>query len=190
MFMSLQPSPWPDTTKLCSGEGQEILIDGGAHGEVRSKTGIIALFQQRNDGFAYVRSRGTPRGHPIRVSRAVPQPLTGAKRFKMGRPPHNSGLRTNLSERNVRAVATKILSGKSLLYCPIWKEKKRGEDLSWFGGLPQLESLFQLFIPCDSGFHAQKCAGCSDRMDLMVNSAPDGHFSVSSGLPLISTEVG
>jgi hypothetical protein len=44
MFMSLQPSPWPDTTKLCSGEGQEILIDGGAHGEARSKTGIIGLF--------------------------------------------------------------------------------------------------------------------------------------------------
>lgn len=62
MFMSLQPSPWPDTTKLCSGEGQEILIDGGAHGEVRSKTGIIALFQQRNDGFASVESSRTRYG--------------------------------------------------------------------------------------------------------------------------------
>ena len=62
MFILLQPSPWPDTTKLCSGEGQEILIDGGAHGEVRSKTGIIALFQQRNDAFASVESSRTRNG--------------------------------------------------------------------------------------------------------------------------------
>ncbi len=30
--MWLQPSPWLDTTKQCSGEGQDILVDGGALG--------------------------------------------------------------------------------------------------------------------------------------------------------------
>ena len=55
--MSLQPSPWPGTTKQCSGkDGEDILVDGGAFGDVRSKTGIIGLFQQRNDGFASVES--------------------------------------------------------------------------------------------------------------------------------------
>ena len=42
---------WPHIAALCSGEGQEILVDVGAHGEVRSKTGKITLFQQRDDGF-------------------------------------------------------------------------------------------------------------------------------------------
>ncbi len=44
MFMRCRGFHCPDTTKLCSGEGQEILIDGAAHREVRSKTGIIELF--------------------------------------------------------------------------------------------------------------------------------------------------
>ncbi len=40
MFMWLQPSPCPYTTNLFSGEGDEhVLIDRGACGVVRSKTG-------------------------------------------------------------------------------------------------------------------------------------------------------
>ena len=63
MFMWLQPSPWPDTTELCSGdEPTEILVDGGADGEVRSETGKIRLFHQRDDGFASVGSCGTRYG--------------------------------------------------------------------------------------------------------------------------------
>ena len=38
--MWLQPFPWPNITELSSGEGaEEKSIDGGAVGEVRSKTG-------------------------------------------------------------------------------------------------------------------------------------------------------
>jgi hypothetical protein len=60
MFMWLQPSPCLDTTNLFSGAGdKDILIDVGAHGEVRSKTGEIRLCQQHDDGFACVRSCGT-----------------------------------------------------------------------------------------------------------------------------------
>jgi hypothetical protein len=51
--------PCPHTTKLCSGEGQRILIDGGAFGELRSETGLKVIFRQRNDGFASVESSRT-----------------------------------------------------------------------------------------------------------------------------------
>jgi hypothetical protein len=54
--MWLLPSLCPGTTKLCSGEGQEMLVDGGAHGEVSSKTGIIELLQQLDDVFALPRA--------------------------------------------------------------------------------------------------------------------------------------
>ena len=56
--MRLQPSPLPDSAKLCSG-GPVILVDEGAYGEVRSTTGNIRLFHQQDNGFACVRSRGT-----------------------------------------------------------------------------------------------------------------------------------
>ncbi|MGO9572607.1 MAG: hypothetical protein ACLP5H_34255 [Desulfomonilaceae bacterium] len=42
--MWLKSSLWPDTTKQCSGEGQDILVDGGALGEVCSKSGKWGLF--------------------------------------------------------------------------------------------------------------------------------------------------
>lgn len=61
--MWLQPSRWPLTTKLFSGKyGEDILVDGGVYGEVRSETGKCRLFQQRGDGFAYVESSGTRYG--------------------------------------------------------------------------------------------------------------------------------
>jgi hypothetical protein len=39
-------SPWPGTTKQYSGEGQEILIDGGAFDKVRSENGKTELSAQ------------------------------------------------------------------------------------------------------------------------------------------------
>jgi len=39
------PSPWPGTTKLCSGkDGEDILVDRGRMGEVRSKKDKRSLF--------------------------------------------------------------------------------------------------------------------------------------------------
>jgi len=92
MSMSLQPSPWPFTTRLRSGkDGEDILVDGGAFGDVRSKTGEKGLFDQRDDGFACVGSRGTPAETFFGASGAISLPLKGAKTVKMARPPHNSG---------------------------------------------------------------------------------------------------
>ncbi len=82
---------WPDTTALCSGDEQgRKIIDGVTEGEVRSETGNKGSSYQRHDGFAWVRSRGTPHGNVSGVSGATLLPLKGAKRVKMARPPHNS----------------------------------------------------------------------------------------------------
>ena len=62
MSMWLQPSPWPGTTKQCSGEGQDILVDGGALGEVCSKSGKWGLFHQHYGGFVFVGSYGRRQG--------------------------------------------------------------------------------------------------------------------------------
>ncbi len=89
--MWFQPSLWPGTTELCLGDkcgGKK--VDDVTEGEVRSETGKKELFHQLDNGFAYVRSRETPQRR-YWVSRGIPPPFRGAKRFKMGRPPHNSG---------------------------------------------------------------------------------------------------
>ena len=90
--MWLQPFPWRDTTKLCSGEGQEILVDGGAHGEVRSKTGNIKLFQQRDDGFAVLLPLEGPSGVFAGGRGTLARPDSGARTPELARPRHNSGL--------------------------------------------------------------------------------------------------
>jgi len=52
--MCLHPSPWLDTTGLCSAEGhRELVLGPVAFGEVRSGSGKYRLFQQRDDGFAF-----------------------------------------------------------------------------------------------------------------------------------------
>jgi hypothetical protein len=47
--MRLQPSPWLDTTALCSGKRLRILLDWGACGKVRSITGKYRLFSLQDD---------------------------------------------------------------------------------------------------------------------------------------------
>ena len=50
---------WLDTAGPCSAEGDEdILVDGRAYGEVRSKTGQIRLFHEGEEGFVSVGSCG------------------------------------------------------------------------------------------------------------------------------------
>jgi hypothetical protein len=69
----------------------EETVDGVTKWGVRSETGKKKLFHQRDDGLAHVRSRGTPPETSCWGQPKYPAPLRGAKRFKMGRPPHNSG---------------------------------------------------------------------------------------------------
>lgn len=91
MFMWLRPSPWPGTTKQCSGkDGEDILVDGSASGEICSKTGIIVLFQLRNGGFAASSLLGRDTGLS-RVSGITPGPLGGPNTLKMARPLHDCG---------------------------------------------------------------------------------------------------
>jgi hypothetical protein len=90
--MSLQPSPWPVTTKLCSGkDSEDILVDGESVGEIRSETGKYRLDHQRDDGFAFP----LPCEGPCRVSLGVrgtlPRPNSAANVPEMARPRHNSG---------------------------------------------------------------------------------------------------
>ena len=73
------------------------MVDGVTAGEVRSEPGKKGLSWQHDDGFAWVRSRGTPRGDLLAVSRATCAPLKGSKTVKMARPRHNSGLTGGLS---------------------------------------------------------------------------------------------
>ena len=68
----------------------EEMVDAAAEGVVSSERGKKGHFHQHDDGFASFRSRGTLRALLFRVSAGIPPPLTGAKRFKMVRPPHNS----------------------------------------------------------------------------------------------------
>jgi hypothetical protein len=52
----------------------------------------IRAFSSTGDRFACVRSRGTPHGDILGVSRTTSPPLKGPETVKMARPPHNSGL--------------------------------------------------------------------------------------------------
>ena len=96
------------------------MFDMGACGELESTPGKNRLFHQRDDGFAYVRTRGTPQRHPIGVSRAIPQPLRGTRRFKMGRPPHNSGY---LPEPSFGDGPDAPLSGPAILSSTSWLDR-------------------------------------------------------------------
>ncbi len=89
--MWLRPSPWPDTTALCLGDDRgEKTVDRVTEGEVRSRKGKEGPCHQREDGFASVKSRGTPHGDLIGVSGTTSLPLKGSKTVKIARPPHNS----------------------------------------------------------------------------------------------------
>ena len=84
-----RPFPWLSTTALCSGDERNgRIVDAAAEGVVRSKKGH---FHEHDDGFASVRSRGTPHGDLLGVSGTTSMPLKGPKTVKMARPPHNSG---------------------------------------------------------------------------------------------------
>jgi hypothetical protein len=76
----------------------EKMVDGAAKVELRSQTGKKGLFHQRDNGFARVRSLGTPHRDLFGVSGATYLPIKGAKTVKIVRPPqnvvwHNCGLR-------------------------------------------------------------------------------------------------
>lgn len=58
------------------------------------------LFHQRDDGFACVRPCGTPYGDLFGVTEAISRRFKGAKRLKIARPPHNSGLSRNHVRRH------------------------------------------------------------------------------------------
>jgi hypothetical protein len=89
--MSCRRFLWLHIAAQCSGEdGEDILVDRGAYGEVQSKTGKMCLSQQADDRCAWVRSCGTPYGALFGVSGAIRRPLNGDKTLKMAKPPHNS----------------------------------------------------------------------------------------------------
>ncbi len=89
--MWLQPSPWLDTTALCSGdEVVEKTVDGGTEGEVRSETGKKKLFHQRDDGFACARRCRIHHGDLFGAGGAIPRPLKSSKTVSMTSPRHNS----------------------------------------------------------------------------------------------------
>jgi len=67
------------------------MVDAAAEGVLRSKKGKKGHFHRHDDGFASVRSRGTPHGDLLGVSGTTSLPLKGPKTVKMARPPHNSG---------------------------------------------------------------------------------------------------
>jgi len=79
-----------------------ITVDGVAAGVLRSEKGKKGPFHQHDDGFAWVRSRGNPHGDLSGVSAAASQPLSDAKTVKMGRLPHNPGLKQVEDERLIR----------------------------------------------------------------------------------------
>ena len=73
-------------------------VDGVTEGELRSEKGEKEHFHQRDDGFACVRSRGSPHKDLSGVSGTSCAPLGGPRTLKMARPPHNSGRHIETSE--------------------------------------------------------------------------------------------
>jgi hypothetical protein len=69
----------------------EISVDGVTEDEVRSEPGKEVLSCQHNDGFAWVRSRGTRHREHCEVIRWTYLSPKGSRTAKMARPPHNSG---------------------------------------------------------------------------------------------------
>lgn len=65
-------------------------VDGVTQGEVRSETGKKGLSWQHDDGFAWVRSRGTLQRDLLGVGGTTILSLKGAKTVEMARPRHNS----------------------------------------------------------------------------------------------------
>ena len=94
LFMWIQPVPWPDTTKLCSGDerGEKKLTERQTV-RYAQKPGEKGPFHQRDHSSACVRSGWDSARTPFWVSGASLLLLKGAKRFKMARPLHNSGSR-------------------------------------------------------------------------------------------------
>jgi hypothetical protein len=69
----------------------EEMVDAAAEGVVTSRREEKGLFHQHGDGFASVRSRGTPHGDLLGVSGTTSLPLKGPKTVKIARPQQNSG---------------------------------------------------------------------------------------------------
>ena len=87
-----QPSPWPVTTKLCSGkDGEDILVDRERVGEVRPETRKYGLDHQCDHGFAFPLPCEGPRRVSLGVKGTLPRPNSGANVPEMARPRHNSG---------------------------------------------------------------------------------------------------
>jgi hypothetical protein len=92
MFMWLRPFRWRDITALCSAEGDEdILVDGGTCGKVRSETIKNRLSCQRDDGFVSVEPSGMRYGAFWGSRGTIACALAGSKSPDMARPPHDSG---------------------------------------------------------------------------------------------------
>ena len=91
--MSLQPSPWPGTTKLCSGKDREdIWVDGERVGEVRSETGTYGLDHQHDDGFVVLRPLERPSRVLVGGRSTLARPGSWGDTPELARPRHNSGL--------------------------------------------------------------------------------------------------
>jgi hypothetical protein len=83
--------PWSDATALCSGEDQDIPVDGVSKGEVCSLSEQEMLFHQPGGGFVACRACRRTIGRLIR--RQVDPPGAGfrLKHPGLGRPRHDSG---------------------------------------------------------------------------------------------------
>jgi len=88
--MWLLPSPWPDTTKLCSGDegGKKVLTEWRrvTYGQKQEKSSLFINVTT----VLPPSGRGDTCGDLFGVSGATSLPLRAAKTVKMARPTHNS----------------------------------------------------------------------------------------------------
>jgi hypothetical protein len=98
MFMWPRSFPWPGATKLCSGEGEELLVDGISGGEIcwkGNKTGF-------STNITTVSPCSSPAKRPPRVcfvdTGTVPRPDCGLNITEWARKLHDFG---RYAERSV-----------------------------------------------------------------------------------------
>ena len=102
--MWLKPSPGPDTTKLSSGEGQEILVDGVSREEVCSKREEKMPFHHMTTVLPFLLSFEAPFRGSFGVRGAAPRSDPAANASELARARHNprkNGYRPHVSSRIV-----------------------------------------------------------------------------------------
>jgi hypothetical protein len=103
MFMSLQPSPWPDTTKLCSGEVRPARsrLTGGSRERCVQRDYKRGFSINMTTVLVFLGLVGKPNRF-LRVGGAKLRTNTGPKTSNMSRTQHNSGPQSRFHDQSIQ----------------------------------------------------------------------------------------